>query len=87
MPRETKAIATKANKRLAEQQLHNTLAIKDKVIRTLGEVSVYPHGLIMYLKIQDERLEAKETTENIVKQKITSVKAMHESNVKAIFAT
>lgn len=33
---EAKAIATEANKRLADQQLHNTLAIKDKVIRTLG---------------------------------------------------
>ncbi|WP_076706890.1 phage integrase Arm DNA-binding domain-containing protein [Yersinia enterocolitica] len=75
---EAKAIATEANKRLADQQLRNTLAIKDKVIRTLGGSISVSTWLDQYLKIQDERIEAKEITENTVKQKIAPIKSMRE---------
>ncbi|WP_199073441.1 MULTISPECIES: phage integrase Arm DNA-binding domain-containing protein, partial [unclassified Erwinia] len=73
---EAKAIAIEANTRLSEQQLRNTLAVRDKLSRAVGGSISVSTWLDRYLVIQEERKTANEITENTVKQKIAPVKAM-----------
>lgn len=66
---EAKAIAIEANNRLSEQQLRNTLAVRDKLSRAVGGSISVSTWLDRYLVIQEERKAANEITENTVKQK------------------
>ncbi|MBQ0956439.1 phage integrase Arm DNA-binding domain-containing protein [Serratia symbiotica] len=76
---EAKAIAIEANSRLSEQQLRNTLAVRDKLSRAVGGSISVSTWLDRYLVIQEERKIANEITENTVKQKIAPVKAMRKA--------
>lgn len=76
---EAKAIAIEANARLSDQQLRNTLAVRDKLVRAIGGSISVSTWLDRYLDIQEERKAAKEITDNTVKQKIAPVKAMRNA--------
>ncbi|XRW94406.1 phage integrase Arm DNA-binding domain-containing protein [Serratia sp. PAMC26656] len=70
---EAKEIAIEANARFSEQQLQNTLAVRDNLVRAIGGSISVSTWLDRYIDIQEERKAAKEITENTVKQKIAVV--------------
>lgn len=75
---EATAIAIEANKRLAEQQTRQIMAITDRISTSSGKSISTSTWLERYWKIQQERLKSGDIKENTVKQKAKSVSLLKE---------
>lgn len=75
---EATAIAIEANKRLAEQQTRQIMAITDRVSTSSGKSISTNTWLERYWKIQQERLKSGDIKENTIKQKAKPVSLLKE---------
>lgn len=75
---EAKAIAIEANKRLAEQQTRQIMAITDRISTSTGKAISTNTWLERYWKIQQERLRSGDIKENTFKQKAKPVSLLKE---------
>ncbi|HCQ9090911.1 TPA: phage integrase Arm DNA-binding domain-containing protein [Klebsiella pneumoniae] len=75
---EATAIAIEANKRLAEQNTRQILALSDKVATSKGKAITAITWLDRYWKIQEERLEKGDIKKNTYKQKAKPVALLKE---------
>ncbi|HHP2398055.1 TPA: phage integrase Arm DNA-binding domain-containing protein, partial [Klebsiella pneumoniae] len=75
---EATAIAIEANKRLAEQQTRQIMAITDRISTSSGKSISTNTWLERYWKIQQERLKSGDIKENTVKQKAKPVSLLKE---------
>ncbi len=72
------AIAIEANKRLAEQQTRQIMAITDRISTSTGKAISTNTWLDRYWKIQQERLRSGDIKENTIKQKAKPVSLLKE---------
>ncbi|WP_407260528.1 site-specific integrase [Klebsiella quasipneumoniae] len=75
---EATAIAIEANKRLAEQQTRQIMAITDRISTSTGKAISTNTWLERYWKIQQERLKSGDIKENTIKQKAKPVSLLKE---------
>ena len=75
---EATAIAIEANKRLAEQQTRQIMAITDRISTSSGKSISTNTWLERYWKIQQERLKSGDIKENTIKQKAKPVSLLKE---------
>lgn len=75
---EATAIAIEANKRLAEQNTRQILALSDKIATSKGKAITAITWLDRYWKIQEERLAKGEIKKNTYKQKAKPVALLKE---------
>ena len=75
---EASAIAIEANKRLAEQQTRQIMAITDRISTSTGKAISTNTWLERYWKIQQERLKSGDIKENTIKQKAKPVSLLKE---------
>ncbi|HIE9262011.1 TPA: phage integrase Arm DNA-binding domain-containing protein [Klebsiella variicola subsp. variicola] len=75
---EATAIAIEANKRLAEQQTRQIMAITDRISTNSGKSISTNTWLERYWKIQQERLKSGDIKENTIKQKAKPVSLLKE---------
>ncbi|GKL04261.1 phage integrase Arm DNA-binding domain-containing protein [Klebsiella variicola] len=75
---EASAIAIEANKRLAEQQTRQIMAITDRISTSTGKAISTNTWLERYWKIQQERLRSGDIKENTIKQKAKPVSLLKE---------
>ena len=75
---EATAIAIEANKRLAEQQTRQIMAITDRISTSSGKSISTNTWLERYWKIQQERLNSGDIKENTIKQKAKPVSLLKE---------
>ncbi|EIY5372182.1 TPA: phage integrase Arm DNA-binding domain-containing protein [Klebsiella variicola] len=75
---EASAIAIEANKRLAEQQIRQIMAITDRISTSTGKAISTNTWLERYWKIQQERLRSGDIKENTIKQKAKPVSLLKE---------
>ncbi|MFW3995241.1 phage integrase Arm DNA-binding domain-containing protein [Klebsiella pneumoniae] len=75
---EATAIAIEANKRLAEQQTRQIMAIIDRISTSTGKAISTNTWLERYWKIQQERLKSGDIRENTIKQKAKPVSLLKE---------
>ncbi|SXF51340.1 site-specific recombinase, phage integrase family protein [Klebsiella variicola] len=75
---EATAIAIEANKRLAEQQTRQIMAITDRISASSGKSISTNTWLERYWKIQQERLKSGDIKENTIKQKAKPVSLLKE---------
>ncbi|WP_308861737.1 phage integrase Arm DNA-binding domain-containing protein [Klebsiella variicola] len=75
---EATAIAIEANKRLAEQQTRQIMAITDRISTRSGKSISTNTWLERYWKIQQERLKSGDIKENTIKQKAKPVSLLKE---------
>ncbi|MDR8320105.1 integrase, partial [Acinetobacter baumannii] len=75
---EATAIAIEANKRLAEQQTRQIMAIADRISTNSGKSISTNTWLERYWKIQQERLKSGDIKENTIKQKAKPVSLLKE---------
>ncbi|MBP4110994.1 phage integrase Arm DNA-binding domain-containing protein [Klebsiella pneumoniae] len=75
---EAMAIAIEANKRLAEQQTRQIMAITDRISTSSGKSISTNTWLERYWKIQQERLKSGDIKENTIKQKAKPVSLLKE---------
>ncbi|MFM3091439.1 phage integrase Arm DNA-binding domain-containing protein [Klebsiella pneumoniae subsp. ozaenae] len=75
---EATAIAIEANKRLAEQQTRQIMAITDRISTSSGKSISTNTRLERYWKIQQERLKSGDIKENTIKQKAKPVSLLKE---------
>ncbi len=75
---EAMAIAIEANKRLAEQQTRQIMAITDRISTSTGKAISTNTWLERYWKIQQERLRSGDIKENTIKQKAKPVSLLKE---------
>lgn len=75
---EATAIAIEANKRLAEQNTRQILALSDKIATSKGKAITAITWLDRYWKIQDERLATGDIKKNTYKQKAKPVALLKE---------
>lgn len=75
---EATAIAIEANKRLAEQQIRQIMAITDRISTSTGKAISTNTWLERYWKIQQERLRSGDIKENTIKQKAKPVSLLKE---------
>lgn len=73
-----KELAMEANSRLAEQQMRQTLKIKDELIRKIGGSSSVSDFAARYRTIQEERYERGEIKINTLKQKSSPLKVFEQ---------
>lgn len=72
------AIAIEANKRLAEQQTRQIMAITDRISTSKGKAISTNTWLERYWKIQEERLKSGDIKENTFRQKAKPVSLLKE---------
>ncbi|WP_143967425.1 site-specific integrase [Raoultella terrigena] len=75
---EATAIAIEANKRLAEQQTRQIMAITDRISTSKGKAISTNTWLERYWKIQEERLKSGDIKENTFRQKAKPVSLLKE---------
>ncbi|WP_139530396.1 site-specific integrase [Klebsiella michiganensis] len=75
---EATAIAIEANKRLAEQNTRQILALSDKIATSKGKAITAITWLDRYWKIQEERLATGDIKPNTYKQKVKPVALLKE---------
>ncbi|HDS5635658.1 TPA: phage integrase Arm DNA-binding domain-containing protein [Klebsiella pneumoniae subsp. pneumoniae] len=75
---EATAIAIEANKRLAEQQTRQIMAITDRISTSSGKSISTNTWLERYWKIQQERLKSGDIKENTIKQKAKPASLLKE---------
>ncbi|HIG8657524.1 TPA: phage integrase Arm DNA-binding domain-containing protein [Klebsiella pneumoniae] len=75
---EATAIAIEANKRLAEQQTRQIMAITDRISTSSGKSISTNTWLERYWKMQQERLKSGDIKENTIKQKAKPVSLLKE---------
>ncbi|WP_323073356.1 site-specific integrase [Klebsiella quasipneumoniae] len=75
---EATAIAIEANKRLAEQNIRQILALSDKIATSKGKAITAITWLDRYWKIQEERLAKGDIKKNTYKQKAKPVALLKE---------
>ncbi|MFV7056391.1 phage integrase Arm DNA-binding domain-containing protein [Klebsiella pneumoniae] len=75
---EATAIAIEANKRLAEQQTRQIMAITDRISTSSGKSISTNTWLERYWKIQQKRLKSGDIKENTIKQKAKPVSLLKE---------